>query len=245
MQGEERGFSGFCKETFEFLDGLYKNNTVVWFNKHREMYEKYLLMPAKSFVLSIGPFIKFINPALETEPKFNKTLVRLNKDMRFAKKPYKDFFLIRFGKVKWDSELFLYLDRNGIEIGAFINNEKASGRLFDENISKFTDSFIDVCRRYKIDGQFAAYELHSGSDPIANKFRAERDYKKLNGITYLIFGKEHAKTDRVVTSKSLLPLAMKVYNRLYPIYIFATSQNPLKDLEIYEKKVGLLEIKLR
>ncbi|MGC8594005.1 MAG: DUF2461 family protein [Candidatus Kryptoniota bacterium] len=242
---ENLQFSGFYPETFEFLDGLHRNNRVEWFHKHREIYEQYLLLPAKSFVSAIGPFIKFINPALETEPKFNKSLVRLNKDMRFAKKPYKDFFLIRFGRVKWDSELFLYLDRNGIEIGAFINNEKASGRLFDENLSKFTDSFIEVCHKYKIDGQFTAYELHSGSDPIANRFRAKRDYQKLRGITYLIFGKEQMKTDPVVTSKSLLAMAMKIYNRLYPIYIFATSENPLKDLEIYDKKVGLLEIKAR
>lgn len=243
MPSEEREFSGFSLETFEFLEGLYRNNTVEWFHRNREKYEQYLLAPAKSFVSAIGPFIKFINPLLETEPKFNRALVRLNKDMRFAKKPYKDFFLIRFGKVKWDSELFLYLDRNGIEIGAFVNNEKSNGRLFDENISRFTNKFIEVCRQYKIDGQFKVYELHSGVDPIASKFKAVRDYRKLKGIDYLIFGKEHLKTDRVVTSKSLLALAMKIYNRLYPIYIFATSENPLKDLEMYEKKVGLLDIK--
>ena len=41
--------------------------------------------PARAFVTSIGPFIKFINPGFDTEPKFNRTLVRLNRDMRFAK----------------------------------------------------------------------------------------------------------------------------------------------------------------
>ena len=102
--GEE--FDGFFKETFEFFTELYTHNSVTWFNRHREEYEKYLMNPARAFVTSIGPFIKFINPTFDTEPKFNRTLVRLNRDMRFAKKPYKDFFLIRFGKGKWDSELF-------------------------------------------------------------------------------------------------------------------------------------------
>ena len=236
-------FNGFFKETFEFFAGLYKHNSVTWFRKHREEYEKYLMNPARAFVTSIGPFIKFINPVLDTEPKFNRTLVRLNRDMRFAKKPYKDFFLIRFGKSKWGSEMFLYLDRNGIELGAFVNNEKADGhRRFEENISNYTQVFVDVCKKFKIGNEFSAYELRNGTEPIAKHFSAGRDHSKFKGIDYLIFGKELSKSDPAIKSKSLLALAMKMYNRLYPLYIFSTSDNPVAELENYSKRIGLLKI---
>ncbi|MGO9481387.1 MAG: DUF2461 family protein [Candidatus Kryptoniota bacterium] len=239
----EEQFDGFFKETFEFFAELYKHNSVTWFRKHREEYETYLMNPARAFVTSIGHFIKFINPIFDTEPKFNRTLVRLNKDMRFAKKPYKDFFLIRFGKSKWDSELFLYLDRNGIEVGTFINNEKIDGhRRFEENISTHTTVFVEACKRYKIGSEFSAYELRNGTEPIAEHFNAKRDHVKIKGIDYLIFGKELDKSDPTVLSKRSLALAMKVYNRLYPLYIFSSSDNPVADLDAYTKRIGLLSI---
>ncbi len=239
-------FSGFSKETFEFFSQLYTHNSVTWFRKHRQEYEEYLLNPARSFVVSIGPFIKFINPILDTEPKFNRTLVRINRDMRFAKKPYKDFMLIRFGKTKWDSELFLYIDRNGLELGTFINNEKADGRRrFEENISAYTQAFLDACKRYRIGSEFSAYELHYGTEPLSEKFVPRRDYLKFKGVSHIIFGKELDKTEKVTTSRALLALAMKTFNRLYPLYIFSTSDNPVADLESYTSRIGLLKISSR
>jgi hypothetical protein len=241
--GDEKEFKGFFKETFDFFTDLYSHNSVAWFNKHREDYEKYLMDPARAFVMSIGPFIKFINPLFDTEPKFNRTLVRLNRDMRFAKKPYKDFFLIRFGGTKWDSELFLYLDRTGVELGAFVNNEKKDGRRrFETNISNHEAIFLDTCRKFKIGGEFSAYELRNGTEPISEKFNPRRDCKKLSGIDYLIFGEALAKTESTIFSKRLLALAMKVFNRLYPLYVFSTSDNPVADCEAYSKRIGLLKI---
>jgi Conserved hypothetical protein (DUF2461) len=241
LNGEE--FRGFSEETFDFFADLYKHNSVAWFRKHREAYEEYLMKPARAFVTSIGPFIKFINPGFDTEPKFNRTLVRLNRDMRFAKKPYKDFFLIRFGKTKWDSELFLYLDRNGMEIGSFVNNEKKDGRrLFEENLANHTPAFVEACAKYRIGGEFSAYELRSGMEPIAPKFNARRDSAKFKGIDYIIFGKELGKSDHAVSSARLLALAMKTFNRLYPLYIFSTSANPVADLDSYNQRIGLLKI---
>ncbi len=240
---EDESFSGLFKETFEFLGHLYKHNSVIWFNKHRDDYEQYLMNPARAFVTSIGPFIKFINPAFDTEPKFNRTLVRLNRDMRFAKKPYKDFFLIRFGGTKWESELFLYIDRNGIELGAFVNNEKKDGRRrFEENVAAYSSVFLDTCKKFKIGKDFSAYELMSGREPIAVRFDPKRDSGKLKGVDYLIFGKELTKSDPMIFSKGLLALAMKIFNRLYPLYIFSTSENPVADCQAYSNRIGLLKI---
>ncbi len=242
-KGYIEDFTGFSKGTFDFLAQLYKHNSVTWFRKHRAEYEEFLLAPARSFVVSIGPFIKFINPTLDTEPKFNRTLVRINRDMRFAKKPYKDFMLIRFGKSKWDSELFLYIDRNGMEMGTFINNEKVEGRRrFEENLSAFKELFLEACKKYKIGSEFSAYELHYGTEPISERFRPVRDHLKFKGVNHIIFGREIKKSDPAASSAKLLAMAMKTFNRLYPLYIFSTSENPAADLESYNSRIGLLKI---
>lgn len=139
--------------------------------------------------------------------------------------------------------LFLYLDRNGIELGTFVNNEKTNGRRrFEENISTHTSIFVEACKQYKIGSEFSAYELRNGTEPIADHFNSKRDHAKFEGIDYLIFGKELDKSDLTISSKSLLALAMKIYNRLYPLYIFSTSDNPVAEYETYTKRIGLLKI---
>jgi len=98
---EERGesFSGFNEGLFKFLKDLKRNNKVEWFHKNKNRYQDFIVGPSKSFILEIAPFLNRLNPAIRNEPKFNQTIMRLNKDMRFAKSAtYRPFLLIHFGR---------------------------------------------------------------------------------------------------------------------------------------------------
>ena len=104
-------FVGFHPEAFKFLKGLERNNNNGWFTSQRENYENHLVLPAKSFITSIAPFFDHLNPTIRTEPKFNKTIMRISNDMRFSKgDPYRNYLLVHFGKFKMDSEFYLYFD---------------------------------------------------------------------------------------------------------------------------------------
>jgi uncharacterized protein (DUF2461 family) len=143
-------FEGFTKQTFKFFSLLEKNNNTEWFNKNKEMYERQLVLPSKALVTSIGPFFNQLNQSIRTEPKFNSTLMRINKDMRFAKgAPYKNYFLIHFGRFKMDSEFYIYLDKTGLSYGLFINNSTGDNLHFDKNKSKYSEKIRDVFVKYK------------------------------------------------------------------------------------------------
>ncbi|HED07947.1 MAG TPA: DUF2461 family protein, partial [Ignavibacteria bacterium] len=164
-------FTGFPKELFKFLSDLEKNNNTTWFNKHKDKYQDYLVTPCRSFVSDIGSFFNLLNPSIRTEPKFNKTLMRINKDMRFTKgDPYRNYFLIHFGKFKMDSEFFVYLNKNIVEYGLFINATKGDDLYFAENITSYENDIKEVITKYKINKQFALSEIKKESEKLTDVF---------------------------------------------------------------------------
>ncbi len=81
----------FPFNTIEFLRKLSRNNNREWFHSHKDEYEKNFLFPAKMCVIELGSFIKDYFPDVVAEPEINKSIFRLNRDVRFSKdkKPYK------------------------------------------------------------------------------------------------------------------------------------------------------------
>jgi uncharacterized protein (DUF2461 family) len=241
---QEIQFSGFNEHTFRYMAGLKKHNNTKWFNDHREMYEQHLVKPARDLVTSIGDFVHFLNPAFNTEPKFNKAIVRISRDMRFAKgNPYKDYFLIRFGRFKWDSELFVFISEEGVEAGAFINNNRRDDTShFHSNVTAYPDRFVETCNRYGIGRKYAVYELSKDTDLIVQHFNPERDWNKILHIPLFLVDRDYSPKNRLIKSSDFIIELMDIYSRLYPLLIFSTSVNVLKDLESYEERVGVVEV---
>ncbi len=84
-------FTGFSKETVSFFTGLRKNNSKQWFDAHREQYEEQVKAPARDFVVTLGQKLQAVAPHVVADPRVNKSLFRINRDMRFSKdnSPYK------------------------------------------------------------------------------------------------------------------------------------------------------------
>ena len=84
-------FTGFPKQTITFFRKLAQNNTKMWFDQNKEMYEKQVLVPSRDFILALGARLKKISPGVQADPRVNKSLFRLNRDIRFSpdKTPYK------------------------------------------------------------------------------------------------------------------------------------------------------------
>ena len=76
--------------------------------------------------------------------------------MRFTKgDPYRNYFLIHFGRFKMDSEFFVYLSKNIVEYGLFINANKGDNLFFEENINSYEKDIKNVIVKYKINKNFA------------------------------------------------------------------------------------------
>jgi uncharacterized protein (DUF2461 family) len=153
-------FTGFRKETFQFLAELSENNSLTWFADNRESYDKHIVLIAKSLINSLAPFFNQVEPKISTEPKFDKTMLRMNLDARFSNGiPYRTYFLIHFRRFKKDSEFFIYLDRKGIEYGLMVNNNLGNELFFNKNLPGYKDELVEIFQRLELNNTFAFYEM--------------------------------------------------------------------------------------
>ncbi len=233
-------FTGFNNDIFTFLSELEKNNNTAWFARNRQRYQESLVIPAKSFVTAIGQFFTQLNPSIRTEPMFNKTIMRLNKDMRFVKDaPYKTYFLIHFGRFKMDSEFYLYFDKSGADYGIFLNKENGDDLFFAQNLERYRKEILKTFDNYKLNSKYNLHELKKEPVLVQKKFDANRHFELLNKSKWLLLEKEIPGDKKVICSPDLLPLLIKNYASLYPLYCFAISPQPLKLIDKFEETMGV------
>lgn len=237
-------FNGFNKDVFKFLNDLSKNNNFEWFNTNRQRYQESLVIPAKSFVVEMSDFFNRLDPSIRTTPKFNETLMRINKDMRFAKgEPYRNYFLIHFGKFKLDSEFYVFFESNCFQYGLFINNSpEAENFYFTKNLGKYKKEFIDISKRYGIDKCFELHHMGKETKLISNSFSAKEHTDILPDYKMLLLQKSMTYTKPIIYKPDITLELIKVFSILYPVYCFAVSPQPLKKINEFEENFGIPEI---
>ncbi|MCX6151618.1 MAG: DUF2461 family protein [Ignavibacteriales bacterium] len=240
MKDEYPAFGGFNKNVFKFLNDLTKNNNVEWFTKNRDRYQSELVQPARSFVIEMQDFFNRLNPAIRTEPKFNETLMRINKDMRFSKgEPYRNYFLIHFGKFKMDSEFYVYFDPDGFSYGLFINNGKDDKNFyFKRNLVKYSEEFLTLLVKYNLNNKFELHELNKESKLLEKKFDGDKHLEICKDLKMILIQKSLKITDKKIFSPGFIIEAIKTFSMLYPIYCFSISPQPLKLIEEFEEQFG-------
>ena len=233
-------FNGFPTDLFDFLNELEKNNNLEWFNQNRDRYQSSLVIPSKSFVAEIAPFFQRLNPAIRHEPKFNKTLMRINKDMRFAKgAPYKNYFLIHFGRFKMDSEFFVYFDKNEVQTGIFLNGTNGENLHFRENLKKYKNEIQGIFISYGLNKKLSLFKLDKSPEVLIKKFDAAKDLDLLLDMDYILFQRVDKKITMKITKPDFLIDAIRLFSVLYPLYIFAISPQPLIALQEFEENFGI------
>lgn len=227
---------------FKFFRDLEKNNNTAWFAKNKERYQKDVVYPAKAFVTEIAPFFNRLNPSIRTEPKFNETLMRINKDMRFAKgEPYRPFLLIHFGRFKMDSEFYVFISQETVEVGLFINGSKGENLFFGGNKEKFRQRIIKVCGDFSIDGKYDLYGYKKDSYKIKSKFCAGKHFEELAKAEMFMLQKIYPYASKKARSGDILMEAVKVFSNLYPFYCFAVSPDPAALIDDFENNFGILQ----
>lgn len=231
-------FNGFNRDIFSFLDELEKNNNIEWFNKNRERYKLNIVQPTKEFIALLAPFINRLNTSIRTEPKFNETIMRINKDLRFSKGvPYRNYWLIHFGRFKMDSEFYLYFDSASSYAGLFVNNSKGENLFFNKNISKYKNEIINIFQTKLLNNKYSLHTLDE-KEPreIKKKFNADKDFDLIINMKMLLFQKSIPK--KIVCSDKIIFEMIKIISELYPLYSFCISPNPLKEIEKFENEFG-------
>lgn len=106
-------FRGFSRDTINFFKELRENNSKDWFEAHRSAFENEVMEPAKQFVLEMGGLLQQVRPEIYFEPKTDKSIFRLHRDVRFSKNklPYKTHLAFLFwegSKKKMENPAFYF-----------------------------------------------------------------------------------------------------------------------------------------
>lgn len=136
-------FTGFTKKTISFLRGLEKNNSKEWFDQNRELYDEHVMLPASLFVKEMGERLKSLSSGIVADPRRDKSIFRLNRDVRFGanKTPYKTHIGIYFwegkGKKLENPGCYFQMDKSKILFAVGMH-------IFPrEMISLYRDAVID------------------------------------------------------------------------------------------------------
>ena len=159
--------------------------------------------------------------------------------MRFNKgKPYRNYFLIHFGRFKMDSEFFIYFEKNEIQIGLFINNSNKEEFLFNQNSKKYKDEIIKSFTEFNLNNKYSMYELNEGPKKLITKFNAQKHFSKLENTKHILLQKVSPPKKSQILSPEFIIESIKIFSSLYPIYAFSISINPLKEIEKFRNEFG-------
>lgn len=228
-------FQGFSAEVFSFFEGLSANNSKAYFDKHRAVYDDKIISPAKSFITDIAPFFGALSPDIRTEPKFNQTIMRLNRDMRFAKgEPYKTFLLVHFGRFKMDSEFYLYIDKESFSIGLFINGSKGEQLLWRNNKVEYAKEIAALAQRPALEGKFTLSTFAKGPSVLKNKFSFAKHLPEMMKLDFILFEKTFKPTAKAFYNADLLTTAISTFGTVFPLYCFAVYPDPLRKIKEFD-----------
>ncbi len=167
-------FIGFPGEFFSFFDNLNKNNSKEWFEKNRKDYENYVLHPAREFVIEMGKKLRRIAPEINAIPQINKSLFKINRDVRFSKdkSPYKTYM----GIWLWEG------NRKRMESSGFYLHVENKTVLIGVGIKMFPKPLLDRYRQAVVDKKLGP-EL-------------KKAVKKVSDQGYVVNGKHYKKVPR-------------------------------------------------
>ncbi|HWN97968.1 MAG TPA: DUF2461 family protein [Blastocatellia bacterium] len=238
-------FEGFSPQLFRFLSGLSANNNKPWFDENRSEYESEVLGPIKAFVAELGPIVRMLNQELETEPRVGRTVSRISNDMRFHKNrpPYRPVIYVSFPRRgdKWSSGALLYagIYPKGVSIGFYPggHNPLRTGPI-QQAIKQNLPLFQRYLKERRIPESYS--ELAGDEGGKITKWPLPRTARRWVQLESFIVGEHFASNDPRLSLRTFLDRAQAVLLDLYPLFLFATSENLKDDFELYRENSKML-----
>ncbi|MCB2185398.1 MAG: DUF2461 domain-containing protein [Deltaproteobacteria bacterium] len=137
-------FTGFTPQTVKFFEDLVFNNDKEWFEEHRKVYEEHVLAPSRALVVALGRRLEPLAPGIIADPRLNKSLFRLFRDVRFSKdkSPYKT----HLGLWLWEGDHQPRMERPG-----FYFHFQPSQLLLGAGMYQFPRHLLDPFRQAVVD----------------------------------------------------------------------------------------------
>ncbi len=149
MTSDDPRFSGFPRETFQFLSDLRQNNSRGWFEANRARYDSSWKIPALDLIAALAAPMAALDPPLKAEARLNGSLRRINRDVRFSrdKSPYK----ARLHMIFWSGShpnrsptMHFVLNPDGLGYGAGVFG------LAPADLQSIRDRIVDRAERQRL-----------------------------------------------------------------------------------------------
>ncbi|MEE9165543.1 MAG: DUF2461 domain-containing protein [Nitrospinota bacterium] len=226
-------FNGFTKKTITFLRGLEKNNSKEWFDENRDLYDDHLMMPATLYVKEMGEKLKTISPGIVADPRRDKSIFRLNRDVRFGanKKPYKTHLGIYFwdgkGKKLENPGFYFQLDKSKIMFGVGMH-------IFPrEMLNPYRDAVTDPEMGGELKKIITKISKNTGYKHGWTKYKKvpkgydpdhpNKDYLLYGGIGFMY----EEKNPKALFDKKFIDYSFKIFNDMSPLHKWLKKTNCL------------------
>jgi uncharacterized protein (TIGR02453 family) len=239
VKKDEKKFTGFSADSFEFLTELRDNNNRQWFDLNRERWQG-VREELLSVCRSLEPFFGHLDPELETTPKSGRCLGRINRDTRFTpdKHPYREYIDVLFfprDHGRTDSPgLAVGLTAEHCYIGAW---RGAAMNTWRERFIVNAAAFPDILERYlTAQNNFRDMWVESASysRPKVKGLPSLAD--QWTRRKYYYMGLTVPAAEVVSRGESLLETIEETFVRLYPLHLFSTAANLAPALELFRNK---------
>jgi uncharacterized protein (TIGR02453 family) len=213
-------FGGMTGRGLEFLEENHLKNSKEWFNEHRDIYENDVMTPLKTLVAELGSFMRGIDSELETTPAVNKTISRINNDIRFSKDKtlYKRHLWICFkrrSKEKHDVTGFYFgMNPENYGTGIGLMPSKEFMTAFRESIKRSPAVFRNTISFYK---ENSRYSMCGGSYKKTIDPDVPEDLQMWSQLKEFHLRSEY-KVDSVLLSPKILDFIKGEFNSITPLY---------------------------
>ncbi len=215
-------FCGFKKEGIKFLEDLEQNNTKVWFENNRHIWEEHILRPNVDFVEEMGETLQILVPTIKAKPKVSGSLFKIYRDVRFSKDktPMKD----KIGIIFWQG-LAHRMQSSSFYI--FYNTEQY---FIATGIRSFKTPLLKTYREY-IKNETRRIELHNIIEDLKEKGydfpepkykRFPLGFKEDDKYAYLslynaMFSYKTYKLDETFFTEKIVDKTFNIYQDMYEL----------------------------
>lgn len=236
-------FPGFTVDSFEFFKNLKENNSKEWMHAHRDDFRKNVDTPLRTITKTVGEYVKRIDTNFETKPDSLNTISRINKNIYGQKDVdlyhthmWSAFYRKKIGDKRKDAQLFIVISQDNLRFGFGFGNHKEAREIeakFKRNATEELDFLFETLGNLGILKDFGFRHHDEHGAPHLSKVKTKLELQEW-------LGKDNIDIIRVFNRDSLPPQGnaqateiVRALQTLYPIYLFATDENPREKVEDY------------
>ena len=196
----------------------------MWFDQNKDVYEQQVLVPARDFIVAMGDKLKMIAPGVHADPRVNKSIFRLNRDIRFShdKTPYKTHLGLWF----WEGQ------RPRMECSGFYFHLESNRFMLGVGLYGFPKDMLETYRRSVVHPKYgpALAKAIAGIKKNKDYYLGEQHYKKNpqgydpahKNAEYLLYDGVYAGVELPVSaelfSEGLVDLCFEHYKKMAPLH---------------------------